>query len=177
MTMHQMEGSRTFSMAESRSCTPRPQCLGGGLQRAALDHFDSHGKEGTTGGKGALSLLGGTRTSLKTASSWRNAQGERARLSGLEELMVVKPREHLAKIVMQDSQGKDHRRTPQEVVARARKHAGIPKGTQRARKMLRGEADPKGFGYIEFRDEGPVDRAGGWGSTTSRRPCSRPRGG
>ena len=45
------------------------------------------------------------------------------------------------------------------MIARARKQAWIPKGTQGARKMLRGEADPKSFGYIEFSDEGPVDRA------------------
>ena len=66
MTMHQREGSRTFPMAESRSCTPRPPCSGGGLQRAAVDHYDSHGEEGTKDGKGALSLLGGNRKALKT---------------------------------------------------------------------------------------------------------------
>ena len=62
MTMHQMEGSRTSSMAESRSCTPQPQCSGGGLQRAAGDHFNSHGEEGAKDEKGALSLLGGPGT-------------------------------------------------------------------------------------------------------------------
>ena len=85
-------------MAESRSCTPLPQGSGGGLQRAAVYHFDPHAEEGTKDGKRALSLLGGTRKALKTASSWSKAQGALAKLLGLEELMVVRPQEHLAKI-------------------------------------------------------------------------------
>ena len=42
MTMRQMEGSRASSMAGSRSSTPLPQGVGGGLQGAAVDHFDPH---------------------------------------------------------------------------------------------------------------------------------------
>ena len=51
-------------------------------------------------------LLEGTRKALKTASSRSKAQGKLARLSGLEELMVVTPQEHLAKIAMQDTHGR-----------------------------------------------------------------------
>ena len=42
-----------------------------------------------------------------------------ARLLGLEELVVVMPQEPLAKIIMQDAHREDHRRTPQDVIARA----------------------------------------------------------
>ena len=73
---------------------------------------------------------------MKTASSWSKAQGERARLAGLEELAAVTPQDHLAKIVVQDTLREDLRRTPPEVIARARKHGWIPKGTQRARQIL-----------------------------------------
>ena len=116
-----------------------------------MDHFDPHAKEGTKDGKRGPSLLGETRKALKTAAPWSKAQGALARLLGLQE--------HLAKIVMQDTHREDLRRTPPEVIARARKHVWIPKGTQQARQLLRGEADPKGFSYIEFSDEDPMDRA------------------
>ena len=65
------------------------------------------------------------------------------------------PQEPRVKIVMQDNHREDPRRTPQEVVAGARRHVGIPKDTHRAKKPLRGEADPKGFGYLKVRDEDP----------------------
>ena len=70
MTMRQMEGSRTSSMAGGKSCTPIPQGAGGGLQRAAVDHFDPHAEEGTKEGKRALSLRGLARKALETASLW-----------------------------------------------------------------------------------------------------------
>ena len=47
------------------------------------------------------------------------------------------PQEPLAKIIMQDAHREDHRRTPQDVMARARRHVWIPKGTQLARKVVR----------------------------------------
>ena len=81
------------------------------------------------------------------------------RLLGQEELVGVMPQEPRAKIVVQGNHREEHRRTPQEVIARARKHAWIPKDTQRAKKLLRGEAEPKGLGYIKFSDEDPRDRA------------------
>ena len=62
MTMRQRAGSR--------SCTPLPQGSGGGLQRAAVYHFDPHAEEGTKEGKRALSLLGVARKALETASAW-----------------------------------------------------------------------------------------------------------
>ena len=54
MTGRQRKGSRTFSMAGSRSCTTLPQGAGSGLQRAAGDHFDPHTEEGTKEEKRAL---------------------------------------------------------------------------------------------------------------------------
>ena len=66
-TMHQREGTRTYSMEESRSCTPKPQGAGDGPQRAAGDYFDHHAEEGRKEEKRALSLLGGARKVLKTA--------------------------------------------------------------------------------------------------------------
>ena len=83
------------------------------------------------------------------------------RLLGLEELVVVMPREHLAKIVMQDTHREDHRRTPPDVIARERKHLWIPKGTQRARKLLRGEVDPEGLLQATPGQEGFSPRRGG----------------
>ena len=59
MKMRQREGSRMFSMADSKSRTPLPQGAGGGLQRAAVDNFDPHAEERTKEEKRALSLLGG----------------------------------------------------------------------------------------------------------------------
>ena len=58
MKMRQREGSRTSSMADSKSRTPLPQGAGGGLQRAAVDNLDPHAEEGTKKEKRALSLLG-----------------------------------------------------------------------------------------------------------------------
>ena len=66
-----------------------------------------------------------------------------AKLLCMEALVVVMPQEHLAKIVRQDTHRENHRRTPHEVIVRARKQGDIPKGTQQARKLLRGEADPE----------------------------------
>ena len=95
MTMHQMEGSRTSSMAESS-----PSAWGAGFRGRQGTTSTLTGKKGPKMEKGALSLLGGTRKALKTDSSWSKEQGERARLSGLEKLMVVTPQERLAKTVM-----------------------------------------------------------------------------
>ena len=92
---------------------------------------------------GTLLSLGAQNKGGMVVVSDRAKRATLARLLGLEELVVVMPQEHLAKIVMQDTHREDHRRTPQEVIARARKHVWIPKGTQRARKLLRGEADPE----------------------------------
>ena len=134
-------------MAGSRSCTLPPQGTGRGLQRADGDHFDPPGKEGTKEEKGTLSLLDMIRKALETASawalsllrvtwkvletasSWSKAQGTLARVVGLEELVEIMPREHLAKVVTQDAHREDHRRTPQEVIARTRKQVWIPNGT------------------------------------------------
>ena len=69
--------------------------------------------------------------------SGRAKKATLARLLGLEELVVVMPQEQLAKIVMQDAHREDQRRTPQDVIARARGHVWIPKGTQLARKVVR----------------------------------------
>ena len=46
-----MEGSRTSSMAGSRSCTPLPQGAWSGLQRAAGNHFDPHAAGGYRGAR------------------------------------------------------------------------------------------------------------------------------
>ena len=102
---------------------------------------------------------GGARKVLKTASSWSKEQGALARLLGLKELVGEMPQQPRAKVVMQDNHREDHQRTLQEVIARARKHVWISKDTQRAKKLLRGEAEPKGLGYIKFSDEDPGDRA------------------
>ena len=133
-------------MEGSRSCTTLPQGAGSGRQRAAGDHFDPHAENVAW-------------KVLETTSSWSKALGTLVRAVGLEELGVVKPREHRAKVAMQDNHREDHQRTLQEVIARARKHVWISKDTQRAKKLLRGEAEPKGLGYIKFSDEDPGDRA------------------
>ena len=51
--------------------------------------------------------------------SGRAMKATLAMLLGLEELVVVMPQEPLAKMVMQDAHREDHRRTPQDVIARA----------------------------------------------------------
>ena len=86
-----------------------------------------------------------------------------ARLLGREALVVVMPQEHLAKAVMQDTHRENHRRTPQEVIVRARKHGWIHKGTQRARKLPRGEADPEVQPQATTGQEGFSPRRGGGG--------------
>lgn len=58
--------------------------------------------------------------------SGRAKKATLARLLGLEELVVM-PQEPLAKIVMQDTHREDHWRTPQDMIARARRHVWIPK--------------------------------------------------
>ena len=120
-----------------------PQGAGSGQQRPAGDHFDPHAEVGTKEEKRARSRLNGAWKAMETPSSWSKALGTLARAVGLEELGVAKPREHLAKVVRQDNHREDHRRTPQEAIARTRKQVGIPKGTQQARKLLQGEVDPE----------------------------------
>ena len=70
MTIRLLEGSRTSSMTGSRRCTPISRGAGGGLQRAARDHFDPHTKERTQEGKSALSLRGVARKTLEAVSVW-----------------------------------------------------------------------------------------------------------
>ena len=86
---------------------------------------------------GTLLSLGAQYKGGMVVVSGRAKKATLARLLGLEELVVVMPQEQLAKIVMQDAHRKDHRRTPQDVIARARRHVWIPKGTQLARKVVR----------------------------------------
>ena len=52
MTMCQMEGSRTSSMAGNRGRTPLPQGAGGRLQRPAGDRCDHYTEEGAKEEKG-----------------------------------------------------------------------------------------------------------------------------
>ena len=123
----------------------------GGVARKTLE----------TASSWALSLLGVAWKVLETASSWSKAQGTLARGLGLEEMVVVMPQEHLAKNVMQDTHREDHRRTPQEVIARTKKQVGIPKGTQRARKLPLGEADPEVLPQATTGQEGFSPSRGG----------------
>ena len=60
-----------------------------------------------------------------------------ARLLGLEELLVVMPSEQLARRVMEDSHREDHRKTPQDILARSRRHFWIPRGADLARKVIK----------------------------------------
>ena len=64
------------------------------------------------------------------------------RLLGMEAMVVVMLQEHLAKIVRQKNHRGNRRRTPQEILVRARQQGWIPRGTQRARKLLQGEGSP-----------------------------------
>ena len=45
-----------------------------------------------------------------------------AEIVGREELAVVMPKERLARLVIEDAHREDHRRLPQDVMARARRH-------------------------------------------------------
>ena len=92
-TMHQREGSRTAPITGSRSCRPLHQGAGEEIQGTARNHFDPHPKERAQEGKSALSLRGMARKTLeavfawalsllgvawkvlKTAPSWKEAQG------------------------------------------------------------------------------------------------------
>ena len=51
-----------------------------------------------------------------------------ARLLGIKELVVIMPSEQLALLVMTDAHREDHRRSVQDVTARARRHIWIPRG-------------------------------------------------
>ena len=57
----------------------------------------------------------------------RTKKATLARLLGIVELVVVMPQEPLAKIIKQSLHREDHSRTPQDVIARARRHAWIPR--------------------------------------------------
>ena len=57
-----------------------------------------------------------------------------ARLLGVEYLPVILPQERLAELVLTDAHLEDHNRDPQNIMARARRHLWIPKGTATAKK-------------------------------------------
>ena len=58
-TMHQMEGSRTYSMKESRSCTPKPQGAGMGSKGRPGTISTITLRKGEKRGKGPSPCWGG----------------------------------------------------------------------------------------------------------------------
>jgi hypothetical protein len=59
-----------------------------------------------------------------------------ARLLGKPELPVLMPTESLALLITREAHQEDHRRSPQDVVARTRKHCWIVRGTALARTVI-----------------------------------------
>ena len=67
----------------------------------------------------------------------RLKKAELARLLGIQELVVIMPTEQLALLVMTDAHREDHRRSVQDITARARRHIWIPRGGPLARAVVK----------------------------------------
>jgi hypothetical protein len=59
-----------------------------------------------------------------------------ARMLGISRLPVVMAQEKLAELIVTDAHNKDHRMSPQDVLARARQLCWIPRGTQLAKRVI-----------------------------------------
>jgi hypothetical protein len=86
--------------------------------------------------KGKLQSLGAELRNGVVYISGRVRKEHMAELVGREELAVVMPTEKLARLVMLDAHNQDHRRSPQDVMARARRHLWIPQGTRLAKEVI-----------------------------------------
>ena len=86
--------------------------------------------------KGKLQSLGAELRNGVVYISGRVRKEQMAELVGREELAVVMPTEKLAKLVMGDAHNQDHRRSPQDVMPRARRHLWIPQGTRLAKEVV-----------------------------------------
>ena len=115
MMMRRREESRTSSPARNKSRTPLPQSTGGGRQKAATDNFNPHDEEGTQEEKAVQRT-----PPIASLESARKCQ----------EAETLVGQEQLAKIVRPNTHRGNCRRTPHEVVVRARQLGCIPRGTQ-----------------------------------------------
>ena len=77
---------------------------------------------------GKLHSLGALEKNGVVYVSGRVRKEQMAEIVGREELAVIMPREKLAGLVMKDAHKEDHRRSPQDVMARARRHLLMPQG-------------------------------------------------
>ena len=88
-------------------------------------------------GAGRLRSLGAILRNGVVYVSGRIRKEHMAEIVGREELAVIMPGERLARLVMEDAHKEDHRRSPQDVMARARRHLWIPQGGRLAKQVVK----------------------------------------
>ena len=124
----QLQGSRQAVMQDP---TPVERDIARRLQISACSESACSALEA-----GKLKSIGALQRNGVVYMSGRVRKEHMAEIVGREELAVIMPRERLARLVMEDAHREDHRRSPQDVMARARRHIWIPQGGRLARQVV-----------------------------------------